>query len=261
MSTLLYTSEGWMDLEEHYVPGCVAAELPDGRAEAMRALAVAARTYVLRAMADDKKLGTEAKPIPNHGRFQVFQRNAPASVREVTLTTRSIVCRYKGLLLICNHVIGAPRDASGKPILPDMTDTEQYVTNNSGKTGSAVKPSSISNPSRPDNRGCMSARGADWLASTGHKYASILRYFYGEDVFIAPIDVTPPSPGPVIIPTKPQGPSPKPQDPLPQGPTLPEHTPIGPAEYPSATETNTNSGASFPLPLLAIALAVIHEGG
>src|SRR4051812_29003597 len=134
MSTPLYTSEGWMDLEEQYLPGCVAAELPDGRAEAMRAIAVAARTYVLRAMDQDAALGTEAKPIPNHARFQVFQRNAPASVREVVITTRSIVCRYGSDLVLCNHVLGAPWETSGKPQQSDPTATEQWVTYNSGKT-------------------------------------------------------------------------------------------------------------------------------
>lgn len=245
MSLLVYTSEGWMDLEEQYIPGCVAAELPDGRAAACRAVAVAARTYVLRAMAEHPILGTEAKPIPNHAKFQVFQKTAPTNVREALSSVRSIVARYRGELVLCNHVLGAPWDKSGKPILPDMTDTEQWVTHNSGKTGAAVDPSPISNTSRPDNRGCLSARGADWLAAQGYNYASILRYFYGADLYIGPLDVPPPVLG---------GPAPKPPpqnpQPLPAGPTVPVNEP------PAAPSGGSSGG--FPLPILAVVMALLR---
>jgi hypothetical protein len=251
MSTLLYTSLGWMDLEEQYVPGCVAAELPDAHAEASRAIAVAARTYVLRAMDEDPRLGTEAKPIPNHVRFQVFQQTAPSSIREATSATRSIVGRYQGQLVLCNHVIGAPWDKQGKPLLPDMTDTERWVTYNSGKTGAAVKPSPISNMTRPDNRGCMSARGADWLARQGYKYASILRYFYGADLYIAPIDVPPPLlGGPANVP---QQPPVSPPGGLGNGSTVP-------AGLPATSPADEPSRGSFPLPLLALLAALLNEG-
>lgn len=261
MPNLLYTSEGWMDLEEQYIPGCVAAELPGGAAEACRAVAVAARTYVLRAMSADPKLGTEAKPIPNHVRFQVFQRTAPSHIREATLSTRSVVGRYLGQLVLCNHVIGAPWDKDGNPILPDMTDTEQWVTRNSGKTGAAVKPSPISNMSRSDNRGCLSARGSDWLARHGYKYASILRYFYGADLDIAPIDVPPPgvpgkTPG---TPTPGTTPTPNPPQPF---PPAPGPNPVLPAAEPSTPTPpqQSTTGGALPLPLVAIVLALLKEG-
>jgi hypothetical protein len=251
MSTLLYTSEGWMDLEEQYIPGCVAAEMPDGRAEAMRAIAVAARTYVLCRIDEDAALGTEAKPIPNHARFQVFQRNAPASVREVVITTRTIVCRHEGRLVLCNHVLGAPWDSAGKPQQPDLTDTEQWVTYNSGKTAAAVRPSPISNIQRPDNRGCMSDHGADWLARQGYKYASILRYFYGADLYIAPFDVPPPLRG-----GEGQTPQPPPAQPFPSG------APTMPAGVPATPDATPAKSSSSPLPILALAaLALLKKGG
>jgi hypothetical protein len=254
----LFTSEGWMDFEKQYVPGCVAAELPDGRAESMRALGIAARTYLLCRIAEDPELGTEAKPIPNHARFQVFQRNAPAGVWEVVATTRGIVCRHGGELVLCNHVLGAPLDANGKPLEDDPTDTEQYVTNNSGQTGAAVKPSPISNTSRPDNRGCMSTRGADWLARQGYNHAELLRFYYGTDLSISPFNGLAPSPQPPAQNPSQQLPTPLPPVPWPPMPQSPGQSSNGPAPtLPAATPTAAGTvpaeRSASPFPALALA--------
>lgn len=171
---------------EGYVAGVVAAENGAAAYAAQQAQAVAARTFVLRAMRDIPGLGSASNPIKNGEKFQVYKPNPRDRAIQATLTTAGIVALYKGELTLCNYVAGAPRNAGGQ-LLADPTDTERYVTYNEGKTGSAVKPTSLSNKSRSDNRGCMSQNTADWLAHQGYDYPAILRYFYGADLEIAPI--------------------------------------------------------------------------
>jgi len=193
---------------ESYVAGVVAAENGAAAHAARQAQAVAARTYVLRAILDDRALGTAQKPIRNSERFQVYKPNPSARALMATAETTGVVCRYKGELILCNYVAGAEWNAGGKRG-EDPTNTEKWVTYNDGKTGAAVKPSPISNTTRPDNRGCMSQNGADWLARNGRNYLDILRYFYGADLEIGPL-VAPSPPPPSPEPTPGAEPSPLP---------------------------------------------------
>ncbi|HZO13758.1 MAG TPA: SpoIID/LytB domain-containing protein, partial [Polyangiaceae bacterium] len=59
----VYTVDGWMSLEDEYIPRVCTQENGKAAREALLAQAVAARTYVLRAMRDDPTLGTEKNPI------------------------------------------------------------------------------------------------------------------------------------------------------------------------------------------------------
>lgn len=177
---------------ESYVAAVVAAENGAAAQAALRAQAVAARTFVLRAMRDDPNLGTYKKPIQNSEKFQVYSHSPSPRAILATAETAGIVCRYKGELILCNYVAGAIWTKAGKPG-EDPTHTEKWVTYNQGKTGSAVKPSPISFTGRSDNRGCKSQNGADWLARHGYDYPAILRYFYGADLEIAPLFAQPPA--------------------------------------------------------------------
>lgn len=180
---------------ESYVAGVVMAENGNAAHAARQAQAVAARTFLLRAIRDDRKLGTLQKPIPSSERFQVYRPNPSQRAIQATTETAGIVCRYLGELIICNYVAGAYWNAGGQP-REDPTNTEKWVTYNEGKIGSAVKPTSLSNVGRSDNRGCKSQNGADSLARNGHDYRSILRYFYGADLEIGPLLVKPAAPLP-----------------------------------------------------------------
>lgn len=267
MQTLLFTDEGWMDLEEQYVPAVVAADFAIHKWAALEARAIVARTYVLRAMRDDPKLGTEEKPIPNSDRFQVFAAKATGEAREAAQSTKRLVCRYKGQLILCNSVAGALWSGKGSPG-EDATDTERWVTYNEGKAGAAVKPSGISLESRPDNRGCLSSNGAEWLASeAGYDFPQILRYFYGADLEVAPVNVPSPTPGPTPKPNPGPSPSPTPTptpspNPSPNPGPVPQPRPpfVQPASDTTITKPASNS--EVPLPVIAaIAFALVREVG
>lgn len=212
MTIRVYTEDGLWELEDAYVPRVVAAEIGAAPPAALRAQAIAVRTFVLRAMRDDPKLGTSEKPIRSSESFQVYNGHASWKTREQALyaswLTAGIVMRWSGQLIIANYVAGARWN--GKDQLgDDYSHTEKWVTYNEGKTGKDVKPSPISNTKRPDNRGCMSQNGASWLAAHDYKHPEILRYFYGADIDIGPlVQLAAPSPGPRppewTAPTQPQ---------------------------------------------------------
>ena len=200
MTIRIYTEDGWWLLDDAYVPAVVAAEIGAAPAAAMRAQAIAARTYVLRAMRDDPKLGTPEKPIRSSESFQVYDKgkagkDANDRALLASWTTSGIVMRWSGQLIIANFVAGA-RWTGKDQLGADYSHTEKWVTYNEGKTGKDVKPSPLSLKTRTDNRGCMSQNGASWLASNGYDHPAILRYFYGADLEIGPLVAAQPSPGP-----------------------------------------------------------------
>lgn len=200
MTIRIYTEDGWWQLDDAYVPAVVAAEIGASHPEAMRAQAIAARTYVLRALRDDPKLGTPEKPIRSSESFQVYDKgkaSKDASDRALlaSWTTAGIVMRWSGRLIIANYVAGA-RWTGKAQLGEDYSSTEKWVTYNEGKSGKDVKPSPLSLKTRSDNRGCMSQNGAMWLAEHGHSHAAILRYFYGADIEIGPLVSLAQPPGP-----------------------------------------------------------------
>lgn len=203
MTIRVYTEDGWWHLEDAYVPAVVAAEIGASAPAAMEAQAIAARTYVLRAMRDDPKLGTPAKPIRSSESFQVYDKGKAgkeANTRALfaSWATTGLVMRWGGQLIIANYVAGA-RWTGKAQLGDDYSGTEKWVTYNEGKTGRNVKPSPLSLKTRSDNRGCMSQNGAMWLAEHGYNHAAILRYFYGADIEIGPflpVAQQPPEPWP-----------------------------------------------------------------
>jgi Stage II sporulation protein len=173
------TVDGWLRFEEEYLPRVVTGENGHGPTEALKAQAIAARTYVLRAMRDHRALGRTV-PIGNSQKFQVYAKSARKTSIAAVESTRGIVGRYQGRLIVANYVAGALW-TNGAPGA-DATKTERFVTYNEGKRGRFVTPTKLADTRRPDNRGCMSQNGANWLATKGRKYPEILRYFYGADL-------------------------------------------------------------------------------
>jgi hypothetical protein len=174
------TVDGWMRLEEEYLPRVVTRENGMAHTEALKAQAIAARTFVLCAMRDRRSLG-RTQPIENGEHFQAYAAKATTRAIEATEATRGTVGRYKGELIIANYVAGAIWKADGSPG-NDPTNTERWVTYNEGRTGDAVRPTKLSLSTRSDNRGCKSQNGADWLGRHGQAYPAILRFFYGADL-------------------------------------------------------------------------------
>jgi len=176
----VFTVDGWMDLEREYVPRVVTRENGAAAPEALKAQAVAARTYVLRAMRDNATLGTPARPLPNSQSFQTYASVATPACMAAAKVTARIVATYQNELTFANYVAGALWSASGEPS-SDPTNTERWVTYNQGKHGEAVTPTKLA-AAHKANRGCMSQNGAHWLALHGYANDQILRFFYGADV-------------------------------------------------------------------------------
>lgn len=181
----VFTHDGWMPLEEYVARVCTGEMAENAHPEAIAAQAIAARTYVARAMRDHPALGKQA-PIPTGPKFQVMAKVAKEVFREATERTRGIVILYQGRLILANYVAGAIWTPGGLPS-KDPTSTERWVTYNMGKRGQDVRPTGLSLRTHSGNRGCMSQNGAAWLAANGYSYASILRFFYGDDIDVRPL--------------------------------------------------------------------------
>jgi lysophospholipase L1-like esterase len=180
--------------------------------EALKALAVAARTFVLRALRDDPRLGTQDKPVTNSEYFQVAARAVTERAVRATRATRGGVILHGGRLILANHVAGAPwAPGATKGAFSPAHPTERYVTYNAGLTGSAVCPTTLANTRRSDNRGCLSQNGARALALRGWAWPRILRFFYGEDIAFT----IPEAAGPGAR-SRPPAPTPTPRAPAPR---------------------------------------------
>lgn len=177
--TRVLTTSGWMLLDEEYVPRVVAGEHLNAHFEAKAALAIAARTFLLRAMRDRPTFGRSV-PIPSGEGFQVFARSMTDECLAASLQTRGVVLRYRGRLILANYVAGALWSVNG--VGADPTHTERFVTYNVGRRGPAVLPSPIALGTHPGNRGCMGQNCAQFLAVQGYDREMILRFFYGEDI-------------------------------------------------------------------------------
>ena len=188
LSDEIFTREGWMPLEDYVARVCTGEMTPDMHPEAIAAQAIAARTYVARAMRDHPALG-KLSPIPTGPKFQTMAKEAKPVFREATERTRGLVILYQGRLILANYVAGALWTPDGLPDR-DPTSTEKWVTYNMGKRGRDVRPTGLSLRTHPGNRGCMSQNGAAWLGANGYSYEAILRFFYGEDIEIGPLDPT-----------------------------------------------------------------------
>jgi len=177
------TADGWMDFESEYVPRVVTRENGEAPLEALKAQAIAARTFALRAMLDKPLLGTTAAPVRNSEGFQTYAKAATSACETATKATAWHVATYQHELILANYVAGAKWSADGVPIPgTDPRNTERWVTYNQGRYGDQVEPTRLVSYHHKQNRGCMSQHGSRWLARHGYNYLQILRCFYGADL-------------------------------------------------------------------------------
>ena len=192
---------------DDYVARVVTGELGNSRQlEALKAQAIAARTYVQRAMRDAPSLGTAANPLRNGQDFQVAAARAMALPARAAEETRGGVACYRGRLILANYVAGALwAPGAWRGVLSATHPTEKYVTYNAGRVGPSVVPTRQADPRRSDNRGTLSQNGADALAARGWTWPRILRFFYGEDLefTLAEPAESSESPGPATSPVVP----------------------------------------------------------
>lgn len=177
---------GVVDVETDYIPHVINCENGAAGFEALKALAVAARSYLY------YKLDREGQ-IANNPGDQVYRcgRSPTPLARAAARATNGLVLLYRNTQVAGFHVAGAKHSAPecrrdpDKPA-PDPTRTEPYVTYNAGRQDHEVEQTSLGmvHPRNLANRGCKSQNGAACLAREGWSYRDILRFYYGEDIEI-----------------------------------------------------------------------------
>lgn len=175
------------DVEDDYLPRVIACENGNADFQALKAQAVAARSYLYYRM-------DLTGSIEDGQQDQVFTCSRPPSDRHYLAaaeTAGEVLLNDDGNVIAAFYVAGAiPSTASCVPANGDSdpTTTERFVTYNWGKSGDNVTPSPLGHPASPFNRGCKSQNGAHCLAGEGWDYKDILRFYYGMDIQIVPAE-------------------------------------------------------------------------
>jgi hypothetical protein len=208
------SGEGELDVETDYLPKVVCCEHGGAHAEALKAQAVMARTYLHFIYFSGGK-GTAERPLSGTTSDQAYH-----CARAVTDDCRSAVAATAGEItaysradgeLVANvsFFVDGPRPgclASGDcacdepqastkmtpddhPAGCDCFDfasmgaaNPSFVTYNWGLEGDAVAGSTIGSLSHESNRGCASQNIQNCLARAGWPYADLLLMFYGGDI-------------------------------------------------------------------------------
>ncbi len=191
---------GVVEVESDYLPRVVQCENGNADIEALKALAIAARSYLY------YKLDREGV-IVDSPQDQVYSCTRPPSMRvhAAVRATSGLVLRYGQTQVAGFYVAGAKwsppmcsSDSAGNGRLADLdpTNTERYVTYNAGRSGHDVVQTSLGfvDPRNRANRGCKSQNGAACLARDGWRYDEIVRFYYGDDIEIVQAN------GPCILP-------------------------------------------------------------
>jgi hypothetical protein len=189
--------KGTKKMEGDYLAHVVACENGAADMEALKAQAVAARTYAYYKI-------KSAGQVKDGQSDQVYSCGKSPSAKhyQAVKETSGQVLRYKGTVICSFYVAGAKPSTSScvaKSSDPDPTYTEKYVTYNQGKTGNNIKQSSLGwvSSSNVFNRGCMSQNGSHCLSLGKKSYKQILKFYYGADIELVTATgscVTPPEP-------------------------------------------------------------------
>ncbi len=188
---------GPVPTETDYVPRVVACENGAASFEALKAQAVAARTYAYYKM--------ETSGIIQDGTGdQVYTcANPPLQQHfDAANATANEILTYQDNVIAAFYVAGArPSDPSGRAMVPpdpDPTNTEQYVTYPllDGLVGPDNMGTTLGFLGNPRNRGAMSQNGSDFLSDNGEPYTYLLPFYYGTDI-VLDAAVAPPEPPPV----------------------------------------------------------------
>ena len=175
---------GEVDIELDYLPHVVMCENGNAGDEALRAQAVAARSYLY------YKLEVSGEITDGEG-DQVYTCNWPPSEAhyQAVAETAGEFLSYENTTVAAFYVAGAiPSDGScvANAWDNDYSSTEHFVTYNWGLSGDDLEQTSLGwiHPENYANRGCQSQNGADCLSNEGWGYDDILSFFYGADIEI-----------------------------------------------------------------------------
>ncbi|QDU71184.1 SpoIID/LytB domain-containing protein [Mucisphaera calidilacus] len=195
--TINVTGFGNVDTESNYVPYVVYFENGLASEEALKAQAVAARTYAYYQMQNKGFInnGTDDQVYFKSGRGLPKQKHydaAAATEGEIITFNDTLVCAF--------YVAGAiPTDSSKVPgtiaqataSSSDPTTTEKWVTytwenGDLGNQNIGTPLGFRGTPTNPFyvNRGAKSQNGANYMGTEGYTYMDILKYYYGADIQI-----------------------------------------------------------------------------
>lgn len=172
---------GSVDVEADYLPRVVNCENGGAAFEALKAQAVAARTYLY------YKLDRSGS-IADGTNDQVYScGRAPREEHfEAVRQTQGMVLQYAERTIAGFFVAGARNQPAPecRGSTDDPTNTERYVTYNEGRSGDELIQTTLGfvDPANLYNRGCMSQNGGHCLAGQGWGFEDILRFYYGEDI-------------------------------------------------------------------------------
>ncbi|TWT88473.1 Stage II sporulation protein [Pseudobythopirellula maris] len=184
--------------ETDYVPNVCNCENGAASFEALKAQAVAARTFAYFKMNTSGSInnGTSDQVYSCSGTAQSIHYAAAAATEGEILSIENF--SNNEILLASFYVAGAIPTGPFNPAAPsaipnpgdsDPTSTQQWVTypyeagvTSGDNTGTPL--GFVGTPSNPNwpNRGAKSQNGADFLSDNSVSYVDILKYFYGADV-------------------------------------------------------------------------------
>jgi hypothetical protein len=176
-----------LDLEDNYLPNVVLRENGAASFEALKAQAVAARSFTYY-----KLYSTSATFLRNSQSDQVYSlggvRSNPGGLWDQAVReTAGEILSYNDIITAAFYVAGAiPSGPSAVASTsdPDPTNTERWVTYTfeNGLLGSANRGTPLGFQGAAANRGAQSQNGADFLSDNGTHYLDILKYYYGGDI-------------------------------------------------------------------------------
>jgi len=175
---------GTYDVETTYLPRILACENYDGPPEALRAQAIAARSYLYNIIAAEGSIGDG-----QHDQvFSCGSKTPKQKHLDAVAATSGQFLQYQGATVAAFYVAGSLQTSTtctgGRR---DPTRTEKFVTYNAGKSGTGIKQTGLGFRSWKNhaNRGAMSQNGANCLANRGRTAKEILEFYYGSDIEIA----------------------------------------------------------------------------
>ncbi len=171
---------GLVSTEDKYLANVVHCENGGAPFEALKAQAIAARTYLY------YKMETSGSIADGTG-DQVYSCGSGPTAEQIKAVkdTAGQVLRYSGVTICAFYVAGgaaSPPECKGS----STAATEKYVTYNDGKSGGAVTQTTLGfvSPTNYRNRGCFSQLGSRCLSNAGKTAEQILRFYYGADIVI-----------------------------------------------------------------------------
>lgn len=188
-----------VDFENNYLPNVVLRENGAASFEALKAQAVAARSFAYFKIQNQSFIiNSQADQVYSLGGVRPNPGSQwEAAVRE----TEGEFLSFNDVLTATFYVAGSiPSSTNGIATSsdPDPTNTQRFVTytrannlagfNNTGTTLGFV--GTPTNPNTP-NRGAMSQNGADVLSDNGAHYLDILKFFYGGDIQLSVVNQLP----------------------------------------------------------------------